>query len=194
MKKLVESTFVTLDGVISDPHVWGQPYWGAEHDAYGERLLNDADALLLGRLTYEGFAAAWPQREGPYAARINSLPKHVASRTLTETSWNAEVIHGDLVEEVSRLKNGEGGNLLKFGTGEVDHVLFSNELIDELHLWVYPVFAGKGHHVAEGIDMTHCDLLDVTTLGSGIVIHVLRPKGSGPGSGRTELWRTKSSG
>src|SRR2546423_5063531 len=84
MRKLVESTFVTLDGVIGDPQVWGMSYWDAEHNEYARRLLFSADALLLGRKTYEGFAQAWPERAGSsdFADRFNELPKYVASRTL----------------------------------------------------------------------------------------------------------------
>jgi dihydrofolate reductase len=192
MRKLVESTFTTLDGIVSDPHTWGQPYWGDEHDSYGARLLEAADALVLGRATYEGFAAAWPGREGAYADKINSMPKYIASRTLTEATWNAEVIQGDLAEEIARLKDADGGDLLKFGTGEVDRVLFANDLVDELHLWKYPVLAGRGQRVAEGIDLTHFELLDLSHFESGIVVHVLRPMGGDPSRGRTDLWRAKN--
>ncbi len=120
MRKLVESTFVTLDGVISDPQVWSPPYWDDEHAAYASSLLFEADALLLGRNTYEGFVPAWPSRDGEYADRINALPKHVASRTLTETSWNATLLEGDVAEAVESIKAEPGENILKFGTGELD--------------------------------------------------------------------------
>jgi dihydrofolate reductase len=88
MGKLVESTFVTLYGVIGEPQVWGPPYWDDEHNAYASKLLGASEALLLGRETYEGFAQAWSARSGdPYADTINAMPKHVASRTLTEATW-----------------------------------------------------------------------------------------------------------
>jgi dihydrofolate reductase len=104
VKKLVESTFVTLDGVISAPQEWSPPYWDEEHAAYAHKLLFSADALLLGRATYEGFAEAWPARSGDeYTDRINAMPKHVASRTLTEATWNATVIDGDVAVEVAKL-------------------------------------------------------------------------------------------
>ena len=191
MRKLVESTFVTLDGVVGEPQVWGQPYWDAEHDAYGARLLDPAEALLLGRATYEGFAASWPGREGEYADKINSMPKYVASRTLTEASWNAEIIDGDVAERVAALKEADGGDLLKYGTGELDRVLLREGLLDELHLWVFPVLAGKGERLADGIELTHLELLDVERLESGIVVHVLGPTEGARGRGRTELWRVK---
>lgn len=124
MRKLIESTFVTLDGVISNPQNWGPPYWDDEHVGYSQRPLADADALLLGRKTYEGFAEAWPSRGGdPFADRINSMPKHVASRTLEDATWNAAVIKGDVAAEVAKVKQASGGNILKYGTGEVDGTL-----------------------------------------------------------------------
>ena len=177
-RKLVESTFVTLDGVISSPQVWGGPtYWDDEFMAYARDLLFAADALLLGRETYEGFAAAWPARPAePYTDRINALPKHVASRTLQETEWNATVIEGDIAERVAALKRQPGADLLKFGTGELDRTLLEHGLIDELHLWVFPVIAGAGQRLLEGIDTTHLELLKATTFASGIVVHVYAPQ------------------
>ncbi len=124
MRKLVESTFVTLDGVISSPEKWGPPYWDDEHNSYAHDLLFASDALLLGRATYEGFAEAWPSRTGDeYSDRINSLPKHVASTTLQETGWNATLITGDVADEVAELKRQPGENILKFGTGQLDRTL-----------------------------------------------------------------------
>lgn len=100
-RKLVESTFVTLDGVISDPQVWGSPYWDDEHNAYATGLMENADALLLGRLTYEVFAETWPLRSGDaYTDKINSMPKYVASRTLTKATWNSSIINGEVADEV----------------------------------------------------------------------------------------------
>jgi dihydrofolate reductase len=175
MGKLVESTFVTLDGVIADPQVWGPPYWDDEHAAYARKLLFSADALLLGRATYEGFAQAWPQRSGDdMSDRINAMPKRVASRTLTETTWNATLIEGDVAEGVAELKRA-GGDLLKFGTGELDRTLLEHGLVDEFHFWVFPVLAGGGQRLIEGIDTTHLKLADASTFRSGIVVHVCTP-------------------
>ena len=177
MRKLVGSTFITLDGVISDPHHWGPPYWDEDHLGYAKKLLEPADALLLGRVTYEGFAEAWPSRSGdPFTDKINAMPKHVASRTLTETTWNASVIPGDLAEGVAALKEQDGGDLLKYGTGEVDRVLLEAGLLDELHLWVFPVVAGGGDRLLDGIDTTHLELVDTSIFSSGIVVHVLAQK------------------
>lgn len=177
MRKLVESTFVTLDGSISDPQTWSPPYWDDEHAAYASKLLFAADALVLGRATYEGFAAAWPSRSGdPYTDRINDMPKHVASRTLRETTWNATVLEGDAAEAIAALKAEDGGDLLKFGTGELDRALLEHGLLDELHLWVFPVLVGSGQRLIEGIPTTHLELVDTTRFGSGIIANTYTPK------------------
>jgi dihydrofolate reductase len=176
MRKLIESTFVTLDGVISDPGRWGPPYWDDEHNAYARTLLFSADALLLGRQTYEGFAQAWPTRSGDeYTDRINAMPKHVASTTLTDATWNASILEGEVPAAVAELKAQDGDDLLKFGTGQLSRTLLEHGLIDELHLWVFPVVAGRGDRMLDGVDTTHFRLLDTSTFASGIVVHVLAP-------------------
>ena len=176
MRKLVESTFMTLDGVIENPQNWSPPYWDEEHSAYAAKLIDSADALLLGRATYEGFSEAWPPRSGDMADRINSLPKHVASRTLKEATWNATIIEGDVAEEVAKLKEQPGENLLKYGTGELDRTLLAHGLVDEFHFWIFPVLAGGGQRLIEGIETTHLDLVETTRFGSGIVVNAYAPK------------------
>jgi dihydrofolate reductase len=176
MRKLVESTFVTLDGVISSPQVWGPPYWDDEHNAYARKLLFAADALLLGRKTYEGFAKAWPSRTDDYSDRINGLPKYVASTTLQETTWNATLLTGDVADEVAELKQQPGQDILKFGTGELDRALMPHNLIDEFHFWLFPVVAGSGQRLLDGIETTHLELADTTTFRSGIVVLTYTPK------------------
>ena len=176
MGKLVESTFVTLDGVIDSPERWSPPYWDDEHGAYAGKLLFAADALLLGRATYEAFAAALPARSGDdYTERINGMPKYVASRTLDEATWNATILPGDVADEVAALKEQPGGELLKFGTGELDRTLLAAGLLDELHLWIFPVLAGGGQPLVTGIETTHLRLVDSTRLASGIVVNVYTP-------------------
>lgn len=188
MRKLVESTFVSLDGIIDDtrpstasraePQHWGQPYWDDDHNGYAGKLLTSADAMLLGRVTYEGFAEAWSGRSGPDADIMNNIPKYVASRTLTETTWNSILIQGDVAEEVARLKEQPGKNILKWGTGELDRTLVEHGLIDEFHFWYFPVILGAGKHLFEGagFDTTHLRLADVDRFESGIVVHVYVPK------------------
>ena len=104
------------------------------------------------------------------------MPKHVASRTLTETTWNASVIEGDAAEGIAALKQEDGGDLLKYGTGDLDRALLQNGLVDEFHFWVFPVLAGGGQRLIEGIDTTHLGLVDTSVFSSGIVVHVLEPK------------------
>jgi dihydrofolate reductase len=177
MGKLVESTFVTLDGVISDPQIWGHPYWNEEHQGYNHELIFGADALLMGRLTYEGFADSWPKRSGDeFTDRINSMPKYVASNTLRDTTWNASVISGDVAGEVRKLKEESDQGLLKYGTGGLDRTLLENRLVDEYHFWVFPVFAGTGQRLFDGFDMRHLKLARATTFSTGIVIGVYETK------------------
>ena len=176
MRKLVESTFVTLDGRISNPQDWSPPYWDDEHNAYASKLLFAADALLLGRVTYDGFVQAWPSRSGdPYTDRINAMPKYVASRTLTDATWNTTVLDGDAAEAVAELKAQPGENILKFGTGELDRTLIANGLVDEFHFWVFPVLAGGGQSLIDGIDVTHLQRVETTSFASGIVVHTYAP-------------------
>ena len=177
MRKLLESTFVTLDGVISNPQDYSPPYWDDEHSAYSISLMEGVDAQVLGRVTYEGFAEAWSQRSGdPFTDHFNAMPKYVASRTLTETTWNAQLLEGDAVEAVRQLKEQEGGNLIKYGSGEFSKALLDAKLVDEYHIWVFPVIAGSGDRLFDGQPMTHLELLGSTTFKSGIVVHKLAPK------------------
>ena len=104
------------------------------------------------------------------------MPKHVASRTLTDATWNASIIEGDAAEGVAALKDQPGGDLLKFGTGELDRALIEHGLVDEFHFWVFPILAGGGQRLIEGIDTTHLELLDTSVFSSGIVVHVMGPK------------------
>ena len=172
MRKLVESTFMTLDGVISNPQEWSPPFWDDEHSAYAEKLLAPADAMLLGRATYENFAASWPGRPGEFADKINSMPKHVASRTLSETTWNASLIEGDAAAGIAALKEQDGGDLIKYGTGELDKTLVPHQLVDEFHFWLFPVVAGKGSRLFDGLDLTTLKLVDTSRFQSGIVVLV----------------------
>jgi dihydrofolate reductase len=188
MRKIIESTFVSLDGVIDDtqpstasraePQNWGHPYWDDQHAAYAQKLLDSADAMLLGRVTYEGFAEAWSAQSGPAADQMNSMPKYVASRTLTETTWNATLIVGDVAEQVAKLKEQPGQNILKSGTGELDRTLVQHGLVDEFHFWYFPVIVGAGKRLFEGagFDTTHLKLADLQRFDSGIAVHVYVPK------------------
>jgi dihydrofolate reductase len=158
MRREIVSEFVSLDGVIEDPGGSGESDrggWtfqadrGPEGDKFKFDELAAADALLLGRLTYEGLAAAWPQmveQAGEYGAWMNGYPKYVASRTLEEPlEWkNSTLIKGDVAEEVSRLKHQDGKDILVFGSGELARTLMEHDLIDEYRLMVFPIVVGRG--------------------------------------------------
>jgi dihydrofolate reductase len=156
MRKLIVSEFISLDGVVEDPGGaegferggWTAPYWNDELAAYKRDELFSADGLLLGRVTYEAFAAAWPNASheaGEFADRMNSLPKHVVSSTLTDLTWNnSHLLEGDLEKQVGRLKEQSGQDLLVFGSGELVRTLIQLDVVDELRLQVYPVTVGRG--------------------------------------------------
>src|SRR5664280_2008 len=134
MRKLIESTHVSLGGEIGSPQ-WAFPYLNEEHNDYAKRLLFAADALLLGRLTYEGLSAAYPAMtsgdsgvSNDFIERMNSIPKFVASTTLKETTWNANVIDGDVASFVAELKQKSGGTIVKYGNGRRDATLMEHGL------------------------------------------------------------------
>ena len=174
MRKLVESTFMSLGGVISDPQKFGPPYWNDEHTNYNRDLLFGSDAMLLGRVTYEGFSKAWQPRGGKgddFADRFNELPKYVASNTLESVEWNSTLLKGDVAAEIAKMKQQPGQNIVKYGTGELDRtLLIPNGLVDEFHFWLCPVAVGRGDHLFDGIDMTHLMLAGTTTFSTGIVV------------------------
>jgi dihydrofolate reductase len=179
MRKLVESTFMTLDGVINDPQNWSGPYWDDEHAGYARGLLFSSDAMLLGRKTYEGFAQAWPQRAGDndFADRFNELPKFVASRSMPpgQAEWNATVLEGDAADAVAKLKDEDGQSIIKYGTGEFSKALLENKLVDEYHFWIFPEVMGSGDRLLDGF-RTSLELVDTTRFKSGIVVLKLAPK------------------
>ena len=126
--------------------LWSGPFWSDEASDFKHDELFASDGLLLGRVTYEGFAKAWPTMEGTgdYGERMNSLPKYVASRTLDEAGWNATVIKGSVPEAVPELKQQPGQDLLVFGSGQLLHTLLQHHLVDEYRLMVHPIIAGSG--------------------------------------------------
>jgi dihydrofolate reductase len=145
---------------------------------YATELLDSADALLLGRRTYEGLSAAYPaMASSPFVDRMNSIPKFVASTTLTEATWNATVIPGDVAGFVADLKRHPGGSIVKYGNGPLDQVLMAANLIDEFHLLLTPVAAGAGQHLFENIPgAPHLSLTDVRRFASGVLALIYTPK------------------
>ncbi|MEU6641746.1 dihydrofolate reductase family protein [Saccharomonospora sp. NPDC046836] len=187
MRKLMVTTFVSLDGVMQAP---GGPDedreggfehggWAAPH--FDDRLLQlmaevigRAEALLLGRRTYDIFAASWPLTEpdDPFGAKLNGMRKYVASRHLESASWqNTTVLTGDLADAVRRLKQGDGGEIQVHGSSELIQTLLRHQLIDEFQVVVFPVVIGSGKRLfAEGTVPTGLDLLSTTTSGTGVVV------------------------
>jgi dihydrofolate reductase len=156
MRKVVAAEYLTVDGVMTDPGGvgeiehggWSNPYFNDELAKHQSEQLFASDALLLGRVTFEGFAAAWPsmeEAEGEFAVRMNALPKFVASRSLKEPlAWNGRLLKGNLAEEVANLKEQPGQDLLIYGSGQLVDELHQHGLIDEYRLMVFPVTLGTG--------------------------------------------------
>src|SRR5215510_1010074 len=195
MRKVVAAEYVTLDGVMQDPGGvgeiehggWSSQYFNEELGEYQSDQLSASDALVLGRVTFEGFAAAWPsmeETEGEFAVRMNALPKYVASRSLEEPlAWNGTLLKGDLVEEVGKLKQQPGQNLLIYGSSEVVNALHPHGLIDEYALMVFPVTLGVGKHLfREGTDKTDLKLADARTTSTGVAVLTYRTAAE-PGDG-----------
>jgi dihydrofolate reductase len=156
MRRLVVSEFVTLDGVMeapggepTHPHAgWALDHMGPEQMQYKLDEVLAAGSLLLGRITYEGFSAAWPGREGEFADKMNSMPKHVVSTTLRAPAWNnTTVLQGEVTASIPALKAGEGGPILVAGSRTLVHALLVAGLVDELRLMVFPVAVGQGLRV-----------------------------------------------
>ncbi|HEX5508857.1 MAG TPA: dihydrofolate reductase family protein [Pseudolabrys sp.] len=153
MRKLMVSSFVSLDGVIEAPMTWMGPYFDDECVEYAYNKLADIEFFLMGRLTYEMFSARWPNVMGnKYIERINGLKKLVVSRTLKDVTWNASLIAGDAAAELADIKSQPGANIMKYGIGDLDRTLLSNKLIDEYHLWIIPKCVGKGKRAFQDVD------------------------------------------
>lgn len=178
MRKLIESTHVALGGEIGSPQDWAFPYLDDEHRRYATELLDGADALLLGRRTYEGLSAGYTaMAANPFVDRMNSIPKFVASTTLTEAAWNATVIPGDVARFVADLKRQPGGHIVKYGNGTLDRPLMANNLIDEFHLLLTPVAIGAGQHMFEEIQgAPQLSLADVRRFASGVLVLIYTPR------------------
>lgn len=177
MRKIINSTYITLDGAVENPHLWPSPQTGGSKIPYEiqSELLNVCDAVLMGRRTYDSFAAVWPTRSGDsYSDRINSMRKYVVSSTLQNPSWdNSKVIGRDLVAEVIALKEQPGKDIVQYGLGSVSFQLLDNGLIDEMRLWVHPIILGStGPKIPHFLNCPpkQLQLAGTKTLQNGIVI------------------------
>jgi len=179
MRKVTASEYVSLDGVMDmeAAEQWHFPFWNDELASYAHDLLFASDALLLGRVTYQGFAATWPSvsDEQGFADRMNSLPKFVATTTLDQLEWNATPLKGDIAEEVAKLKQQPGQDILIYGSGELVRTLTQHGLIDEYRLWVHPVVLGGGQRLfGEGSKAT-LKLVETKPFSSGVVALIYQP-------------------
>jgi dihydrofolate reductase len=180
--RIVVTEFISLDGVVQAPggEDFKYPNWSFKFDRgkEGEQFKLDealsAEALLLGRRTYQGFAAAWPQYEGELADKYNGMPKYVVSATLTDPKWNnTRVLSGDLVEEVTRLKDGVDGDISVAGSIQLAQGLLEHDLVDELHLMTFPVILGTGRRLfGETPDKSTWTLTESTAVGDSVLITI----------------------
>jgi dihydrofolate reductase len=184
MRRLIVSEFITLDGVVeapggepTHPHAgWTMPFGVPELFAYKLRETLEAESLLLGRVTYEGFSAAWPSRDGEFADKMNAMPKDVVTTTLHELGWNASVLSGDVPSAVQTLKAGEGGPILVAGSATLVRTLLTHRLVDELRLMVFPVIIGGGLTVFPlDREKTEFELSELERYSSGVTLQVYRP-------------------
>jgi dihydrofolate reductase len=177
VRRIIVSTFAALNGVIENPHHWSLDYFDEEAGKFASAQLVAADALLLGRETYQGFAAAWPARTGDFADRFNSMAKYVVSTTLVEPlEWGpATLIKNNVAEEIAKLKQQPGQDILIYGTGRLAQTLLQHGLLDEHRLWIIPIIWGQGRRIFEGMDATTLELIEAKTLPSGTVILTHKP-------------------
>ena len=188
MGRIVVTEFVSLDGVMEDPggsENFAQGGWsfkisrGDEGDKFKLDETFASEALLLGRVTYEGFAEAWPSRDGEFADKFNNMPKYVVSSTLDAPEWkNSTVLKGDLVEEVEKLKREQDGDIVVHGSARLVQTLIEHDLVDELRLMVYPVVLGGGKRLfGETSDKKPLRLVESKVVGDGVSILIYRPAG-----------------
>lgn len=172
MRKLVVTEFLTLDGVYEEITPWRETYSPDDGQFKFDELFG-SDALLLGRVTYQGFAAYWTTQQGKnaFADRMNALPKYVASRTLKNADWhNTTILEGDVVSAVQDLKRQEGQNILVYGSGNLVQTLLRHSLVDELRLMVFPLVLGQGKRLFAGGDRLPLKLASTRDMGDGVLL------------------------
>ncbi len=192
MGRIVVTEFVALDGVMEDPGGsenakhggWSFEFSrGDEGDAFKLDETLSSEALLLGRVTYEGFAAAWPSREGEFADKFNMMPKYVVSSTLEQPEWhNTTVLKGEVADEVARLREELGGDIVVHGSARLVHALLDHDLVDELRLMVFPVVLGSGKRLfGKTSDKRPLRLVESKVVGHGVVILLYQRRRDGDG-------------
>jgi dihydrofolate reductase len=186
MGRIVVTEFMSLDGVVEDPggdSSYKHAGWtfkidqGEEGAQFKLNETRDSEALLLGRVTYQGFAAAWPSVKGEFGDKFNNMPKYVVSSTLEKAEWNnSTVLKGDVVKEVSKLRQKPGGDIVVHGSSKLVQTLLAHDLVDELRLMVFPVVLGSGRRLfGESSDMKRLRLVDSKAVGDGVLILTYQP-------------------
>ncbi len=175
MGKIINSTYITLDGDITNMEQWHFDYFDQDAVATASELLFGADAVIMGRETYDGFEPVWSSRSGDeYTDRMNGIDKYVVSTTLTEPTWhNTSVINGDVAAEIGKLKERTERSIVQYGFGAVSRLMVENGLLDELHLWVHPVLSGQAKPedlIYRDFPQTAFELAGTHTHASGVVV------------------------
>lgn len=176
MRNLVVTEFLSLDGVMENP-AWTFPYWNDETARFKGEETTASDALLLGRVTYQGFAAAWPNSTDEGAAYFNSVRKYVVSTTLESAEWNNSVLIKDnVLETIAQLKQGDGQNLIVHGSAILAQTLIRHNLVDSIRLLVYPVVIGKGKRLFSEDTAATLKLVKADSFSSGVVALIYEPE------------------
>jgi dihydrofolate reductase len=171
MRKIIESTLVSADGVVGSPPLWAMDYRDQEITRDALERLSGSDAMLMGRGTYEMFAATWPSHTDDFARRMNTIRKYVFSSTLASANWsNSTIVRGDVVAQVTKIKEQDGRDLALFGHGRLAQTLLENGLIDELRLSIHPVLAGAGLPQFSNGGKTPLTLVSAKTFTTGVVV------------------------
>jgi dihydrofolate reductase len=175
MRKLVVTEFVSLDGVVENPQ-WTFPYWNDEIANFKGEETSASDALLLGRVTYQGFAAAWPKSKDEGADYFNSVRKYVVSTTLDKAEWNnSTLIKDNILEEITKLKQQEGRDITVHGSATLVQTLTQHGLVDSYRLLVYPVVLGKGKRLFQEGTTATLKLAETRSFGSGVAALIYEP-------------------
>ena len=175
MRRLVVTEFISLDGVIENP-MWTFPYWNDEIASFKGEESEASDALLLGRVTYEGFAAAWPNSKDEGADYFNGVRKYVVSTTLDRADWNNSVlIKNNVVEEINKLKQQDGKDIIVHGSGRLIQTLMKHDLVDSYRLLVYPLVLGKGQRLFEEGTTAKLRLVESRPFSSGANALIYEP-------------------
>lgn len=175
-RKVIVSSYITLDGKVDSLSEWVAPYDAEPVAAFHSDLLENSDGLLLGRKTYQAFSMIWPPRSGGYSDKINSMAKHVATTTLTDLAWNnSHLIEGDVAEGVAKLKAQDGGDLVVYGGPTLIDTLKENDLIDEYRFLLHPVLFAKGRNlIMDGSRRADLELVEHRVIDPGVVVLTYR--------------------